>query len=282
MSGKQIRAIALVVSVAATGSLNAAEILFGHVGQTYYAEGTEMSGYLISAGHSVTTVDLWSTSLGDLSVYDQIWVYDLNPAPDNNTVQNSNYAAIASWFNGLDDQNLIADGRIISSAWNDEDIWIQNYAVQLDLRGGGLVLGTDHQAFVDGINTINAAIGIDLFHGTLGTTDAVVDESSPLFVAAGTYSCANGIAQCVFDQSSPGYAPAGLQPNGMTLTPIAYHGTVNTAWENAAISSTIGSITFGTCGGPNQEPCETPVPSPLALIGLGLMVAGFARSRQLG
>ena len=147
-------------------SANAANILFAHVDNygSYVDDGDRIAGFLANAGHSVTTRFLDSTTYNDYGSFDQIFVYDLYAATDRNANQLANYSGIANWYNGLTDQNLILDGRIISSdvTWTNangmssEEAWIQNYATQLDLRGGGLMLGTDHNSFQSGINEINS------------------------------------------------------------------------------------------------------------------------------
>ncbi|MCP3873039.1 MAG: PEP-CTERM sorting domain-containing protein [Desulfobacteraceae bacterium] len=146
-----------------------------------------------------------------------------------------------------------------------EDEWIQNYATQLEARGGGLVLGTDHNAFQSGINRINELINISLFHGNYYTAPlvATVDPLSPLYVSG---------FPVINDNSSTGFVATGIQANGQTLTPVAYHGETSTAWDWAAVSSTMGSATFGT---------EVPEPATMMLFGLGLLgVAGIGRRKK--
>jgi hypothetical protein len=75
--------------------------------------------------------------------------------------------------------------------------------------------------------------------------------------------------QCINDNSTTGFPPTGMQPNGQFLTPVAYHGTVSQAFSNAAVSSTMGSPTF-----PN-----VPEPATLTLVGIGLVIAA-ARLRR--
>tara|TARA_R110002049_G_scaffold195501_4_gene364618 strand:- start:1083 stop:1979 length:897 start_codon:yes stop_codon:yes gene_type:complete len=282
--------LAIICSLTAL-SAQAVEILFAHVSNSYapyHDDGDEIAGYVNAlAGYNVTIRDLNTAVYNDYGNFDQVWVYDLYTGADNNASQLANYQNISSWYNGLgmSQQNLIVDGRIISSAtglpWHAEPDWIQNYALELmdNGRTGGLFLGTDHSPYQSGINQINAGINISPFVGNVNSTYSVVDTNSPLYTAAGTFDCpGNPGKRCIWDNSSPGYAPAGLQANGQTLTPVAYHGTTNDAFDNASVSSTLGSSTFGTCGNAGQPPCETPVPSPLLLIGAGLL--GLAWSQR--
>lgn len=287
-----------VIALAATSATAAADtILFAHVGTaTYTTEGNDLASMLSADGHTVDVEYLNLGLLGDLSGYDQIWVYDLQTGANNNGNQVANYSAIANWYNNTltaSEQNLILDGRIISSsdrwtscvngiscpgsAMSEEDAWIQNYAHQLSLRGGGLMLGTDHNSFQAGINTINSLIGINPFTGFYASNpvQAVVDPNSPLYLPSldvcGYNNPDPGGSQCINDNSSTGFVATGLQANGQTLTPVAWHGALTQADANAAVSSTMGSITFGTCGNPGQPPCTVSEPAPLALLSLSLI-----------
>jgi len=253
------------------GTASAASILFGRVGSTtYVADGQNLVNFLTTAGHTVNYVDLSATVITDFSPYSQVWVYDLVTGPNNNANQLANYTNIANWYNGLSTKNLITDGRIISSAgtsWGNEPAWIRNYAAQLAGVGGGMVLGTDHDDYHGGINTINTLININPFSGFYYTPplEAVVDPLSPLYLASLPPCSFDATQRCIDDSSSTGFVPTGLQPNGQFLSPVAYHGGTSTAFTNAAVSSTFRSPTF--------EP--VPEPSTWLLLTSGLVAAGL-------
>ena len=276
---------AALISLAAP--VDATEVLFTFVENSgpYVGDGQELAAFVDSLpGFNVTQRFLDGAIYNDYNTFDQIWVYDLMLGANNNATQAANYTGISNWFNNKADKNLIVDGRIISSAsfWTNanamssEEAWIQNYALQLENLGGGLVLGTDHATpgqpsgvFVDGINEINSSIGINPFSGFFGsfpTSQALVDPLSPLFVSSLDACRASASDQCINDNSTTSFAPAGAQPGGLFLTPVAYHGTVSSAFNNAAVASTISSPTF---------PVSVPEPSTLlgsiTVLSIGLL-----------
>lgn len=277
-----------IVFLTTTFTLNtqATEILFGYVGSLYHADGENIASKLTGlSGVNVTQVNLYNQTLTNLDSYDQVWIYDLSADADNNAYQTANYSIVADWYNSRASsaKNLIADGRIISSAdyWINlptsgglpsETSWIQNYALQLDARGGGLVLGTDHNVFNYGINTINSLIGINDFTGFYYSPpyQAYVDEESPLYLSTLGTCQGDATKKCINDNSSTSFVPTGLQANGQFLTPVAWHGSLSEAFEFAAVSSTIDSLTF---------PVKVPEPSALILLMLGLAGIQFARKK---
>ena len=279
-----------VIFLSTTFTLNsqATEILFGYVGSLYHADGENIAAKLAGiSGANVTQVNLYNQTLTDLSGYDQVWIYDLSAEADNNAHQTANYSTVANWYNNRTTatKNLIADGRIISSAdfWinlpsNDglpsETGWIQNYALQLDARGGGLVLGTDHNVFNFGINTINSLIGIDDFTGIYYSQplQAYVDDESPLYLNTLGNCQIDPAKKCINDNSSTSFVPTGLQANGQFLAPVAWHGSFSEAFEFAAVSSTLGSLTF-------PDPTQVPEPGALLLMLLGLFGIHLARKK---
>jgi hypothetical protein len=280
------------------GPAKASMILFGIVDDTsYYSNGTGLAGFLTADGHTVTVVNMADSSVGDLSAYDQVWVYDLVTGANNNATQVTNYGLIADWYlAGSSGMDLIVDGRIISSNYTTgiavgyEPEWIQGYANALS-TDGGLVLGTDHDVFTLGINTINSLIGIDPFTGNFQQQpyQATVDLTSPLYTVGSTFDCSSGDGQCIWDHSSTSFVPTGdfTLTNGdeITLSPVAFHGHTSDAWANAAVASTFGSIIFGTCGGEDQPPCvgsdDVPEPGPIGLIGFGLFLVALRRYRSV-
>ncbi len=281
-SVRMIVAFFTVLVVAAPSPCFADAIFFGFVGTGYQTDGQDLASKLEAGGHTVTQASLSTAIHSNFSSFDQVWVYDLTTGTNNSSTQAANYTNIANWYNGLSNQNIIVDGRIVSSA----DSWtvgrspfhptetglIQSYASALSTRNGGLVLGTDHAPdFTEGINQINSKIDINPFTGYYYgyPREAKIDTASALYDGTFGFTSSDGSGSTsINDNSSTSYVPTGLQGNGQTLTPFAYHGTFSQAWDNAAIASNIGSVTFGT-----------QVPAPGAFI-LGILGLGVA-SRQI-
>jgi hypothetical protein len=152
--------------------------------------------------------------------FDQVWVFDLSPYGDPYP---DDWQAIADWFKRDTNRPIICDARMISSIWNgrwttEGALVSQNYYENLRSRGGGLVLGTDHDAFHPGINTLNADLGLDPFSGHFFLATIPVDQDHPLMNAP------NRLGPELADDSTPGQAPSGLQPNGLVLYPVGFQG----------------------------------------------------------
>ncbi len=283
MSGFKVAVLGGLAAAAFTLSApaRADSVLFLHFGpssgDSYSSYGNEIAGFIDAAPGSSVTIGsmsstLWTSSA--LSAYDQIWVYDLNIVQTAfNSNQISNVANIAAWYNARVTanvgDNLILDGRILSSAFtSNETELMQSFYSNMAGAGGGLVLGTDHcPDWCNGVNLINEAINVESFTGFYGATYAILDTSSPL--AAGVPCTATSAGNClILSNTTTGFAGAGMQANGQFLTPLAYNTTdpaaiLTQAYELTAISSTFGSVTFGT------------VPTPGTL---GLLAAAFVGS----
>lgn len=244
MANNSIRSISFVALVALVlpgGTTYGSNVLLVNVhGANYDGDGLSIHTTLNNAGASADWVNLSSNGqvaaiLAGPKDYDQIWVFDLSHYTDNYP---TDYAAIAAWHNDRPDNEIICDGRMISSYWSGR--WAtegqkltENYYENMDDRGGGLLLGTDHSAYHSGINQINAAIGLNPFHGDFYLTNIPVDTASPLMTVP------NDMGTHLFDDSSPGETPYGLQPSGDILYTVAWHSGDH---DNPGISSTIEGV----------------------------------------
>ncbi|MFA7332327.1 MAG: T9SS type A sorting domain-containing protein [Candidatus Delongbacteria bacterium] len=229
----------------AVGSAQAAHVLCVNVHGYYYdGDGANLNATLLNAGATTTFVDLdWNGEVAGVLAqesFDQIWVFDLSYLGDDYPLD---WAAIADWYNNRPDAEIICDGRIISSYWygrwtGEGQNLTENYLHNLEIRGGGLLLGTDHYDYHSGINAINAQIGLNPFFGGFSLYSIPVDTNNPLM------NTPNNLGTTLFDDSTPGQTPYGLQPSGQILYTVAWHsGNPDTP----GISSTIeGGIGFHT------------------------------------
>ena len=214
-----------------------------------------ISGMLESAGATATQVDLNEEGKVETKLrenpgaYDQIWVVDFSTGDDD---YQRDYESIAAWYDANKTTNeIICDGRMISSYWKEDRLdegkkLTENYYENMNARGGGILLGTDHDItgnnFQTGINEINRIVGLDLFHGTVYTTDISVDTQSPLMTFP------NNMGASLFNATHTGETPYGSQPNGTMLYPVAWYNNVP---DLVGISTTIpepNSVTLLLCG----------------------------------
>ncbi len=169
--------------------------------------------------------------------YEQIWIYDLSTGADDYP---TDYAAIVAWYQQAPVKEVICDGRFLSSFWagrstTEGRALTANYFYNLDIRGGGLVLATDHNEYANlGINRLNELLGFGPFVGNFGGSFPL-DAGHPLTTEPNTLT---GLA----NDSTTGQAPFGVQTNGRTLRTIGYHSGVAT---NPGISTTIDGGLLG-------------------------------------
>ena len=218
-----------------TLTANEDAVLIVNVNGSYNAQGQQIFDTVVAAGARALFVHLdvdgeVNTAL-QADTYDQIWVFDLSTGAD---AYPTDWQAIVNWYNADTSRDIVADARMISSYWSNRyltegALLSENYYENLKTNGG-LVLGTDHDAFQGGINTINAGIGLDLFSGNFSQTKIPVDTANPLMTTP------NNLGIELWDDSSPGLAPFGLQSGGQILYTVAWHGG---NFATPGISSTI-------------------------------------------
>lgn len=231
----------LFILLSASNTLYASKILFAYDTLNYQQEAEKFSNILRHSNYEMTFFDLETDTLSNLSEFDQVFVFDLSPLSDNTSNHMFNYQKIANWYNQKQDKNIIADGRILSSLWNNTSNLISgsqpgqeipmliNYADQMALRGGGLFLGTDHgdyrTSFYNGINSLNRLIGIDDFVGNFIVEPklAIVDQTSPLFVESAIIdnTSYNVPANAILATSTGSATPLGIQSNGLNFKSFA-------------------------------------------------------------
>ncbi|MCK5000241.1 MAG: hypothetical protein KAS23_11925, partial [Anaerohalosphaera sp.] len=165
---------------------------------------------------------------------------DLSSYGNDATRFPADWQAIADWFNQDQSRAIICDGRMISSYWNGRHTGegqklTENYYENTKAHGGGIILGTDHTAFQPGINEINRLIGLEPFKLDFSLSRIPVDTASPLMTFP------NNMGVDLFDDSSPGQTPFGLQPNGRILYTVAWHSNnTNTPGISSTIKGFIG------------------------------------------
>ncbi|MCA9309584.1 MAG: hypothetical protein KDA21_00125, partial [Phycisphaerales bacterium] len=225
-------------------------VLMVNINGSYNGDAVNIGNTLTNAGADMTYLNL--TSNGQVAAalaaadppYDQVWVFDLSTGADGYP---SDFNAIAAWFDAAN-QEIICDGRMISSYWSGR--WTgegqqltENYYENLRLRGGGVVIGTDHNSFHNaGANHLCTALGLNPFVGNFSLTFIPIDEGSPIMsVPNAVGSDAGGGERQLYDDSSPGQAPFGVQPNGRILYSVAWHsGNVNTPGITTTIQGEVG------------------------------------------
>lgn len=193
-------------------------------GQSYDDDGHNVFLAVSNSGAQATFVNLDANGkAADLlrsSQFDQVWVFDLSDWEDDYP---ADWQAIADWYQQHATLPIICDARIISSFWfgrwlDEGQRLAENYYVNMAQAGGGLMLGTDHDVYHAGINSINALIGLSPFSGFFSASTIPVDAASPLMTSP------NDLTAGLFDDSTTGQVPFGLQHNGRVLYPIAWHG----------------------------------------------------------
>lgn len=228
--------LALLACLVVPVTAEAGNVLMVNISGGYNGDAANIHQTLISAGATTTYVNLTADgqaadALGAGS-FDQIWVFDLSTGADNYP---TDYSAIADWYNNRPSNEVICDSRMLSSYWagrwpTEGTALTANYYQNIDNRGGGLVLGTDHAPYQGGINEINALIGLELFEGTFNLATIPVDTANPLM------NTPNDMGPTLSDDSSPGQTPYGIQPNGDILYTVAWHSNNH---DTPGISSTI-------------------------------------------
>lgn len=225
-----------------------------------------MSTSLTAAGHTVTVLDTTTggalaTALGANS-YDQVFLFDLTSSLYLNAADN---VALGSFWNAH--KGLVVDTRSYGYHFQGDNpsevALLQNVAENLDLSGGGVWVGTDHNpTWTQNANPFLAEIGINEITGSFSDPVNFADPTSVLLSGVIPTDLWGGGA-------SVGQAPIGIQPNGTEM--FIHFG--HTRADGSILPYISASFDLQ---GVNPQP--VPEPNAIFLLGMGLL--GWTLSKR--
>lgn len=228
---------------------------------------TDMAATLTATGNTVTSVDARTggnvaAALGAGS-YNQVFLFDLTASSYLNA---ADISALSSFWGTH--RGLVVDtrsyGYLFQGTNPSEMALLQNVAANLDLSGGGVWVGTDHDPdWTMNGNPFLTAIGINPVTGLYSDAVNFADPSSVLLSGVTTTDLwAAG--------QSVGKAPIGIQPNGIEM--FIHFGHTNL--DGSILPYISASFPLS---GPHSD---VPEPSSILLVGSGLFGLGLFGRRK--
>lgn len=270
-------ATALTLAMGAV-SANAASVLLTQFdfGPSGYSE---ITAALEAKGHTVSLVDARTggaiaTALA-ADDYDLLFLYDLTAT---RYVNNVDIDAISEFFDAH--ENIVQDARSYGYYFQgtnaSEMALIQNIAEELEVRGGGLWVGTDHDPdWTQNANPVLAALGFNTISGLHSEAVNSFDPDSPLLDGV-------TVTDLWAQGQSVGHVSLGIQPNGIDMR---FHVGHSSPASGAIpyISASFGKFVAPDEEDPHYPDNPSPVPLPagavLLLSALGV-VGGLRRKRS--
>lgn len=277
LSKPKLLSSAIPILFAIATNANAGTILLT---QFDYSGYTTMAANLEVDGHTVDIVDARSggsvASALATGSYDQVFLWDLTSSQYLNS---DDISAINSFWSPS--QGIVVDSRSYGYYFQgnnaSEVALIQNVADALDLSGGGIWIGTDHEPqWTMNANPVLAALGFDQITGLYSDPVNVADPTSFLLDGVTPTELWGGGA-------SVGRTHIGEQPNGVDMYMHFGH-----QYEDGSVLPYI-SASFDLEGptpveGPTPPDGPTPVavaePNTFTILALALMGIGVVRHKR--